>query len=81
MKIAKLKSKSLKELKVEWEQRIAKLHAYELDLKSGKEKDTSKVKGLRHDVARILTLLTQKQGIAEVKLDSVPVEEKVDKDK
>jgi len=40
-----------------------------LDLKSGKEKDGSKVKFLRRDIARILTSI-QKKGIepeAEVK--------------
>lgn len=81
MKIAKLKSKSIKELKVEIEQRTAKLHAYELDLKSGKEKDTSKVKGLRHDIARVLTLLTQKQSITESIPGSDIKEEEVEKSK
>jgi len=69
MRQSKLKTLNLRELKSEYKEKQEKYKQYYLDLKSGKEKDGSKVKFLRRDIARILTSI-QKKGIepeAEVK--------------
>ncbi len=66
MKIEKLKSKTTKELVAEYESKKNKLFAYQLDLKSGKEKDSSKVKIMKRDIARILTLININKTIKEV---------------
>ena len=68
MNLKKLKTYNLKELQKEYIDRANKLKEYELNLRSGKEKDTSKVKHLRRDVARVLTLLNTTEFLA--KLDS-----------
>jgi len=60
MKIEKLKAKTIEELVTTLNDKRLKLHTYELELKSGKEKDTGKVKVMRRDIARILTLINQK---------------------
>jgi large subunit ribosomal protein L29 len=70
MKIEKLKAKTTEELVTTLNDKRVKLHNYELELKSGKEKDTGKVKVMRRDIARILTLLNQKS------LEQLPTEEK-----
>ena len=60
MKLNKLKTFNIAELSKEYKEKALKLKQYELDLKSGKEKDSAKVKFLRRDVSRILTLINQK---------------------
>lgn len=57
---------SVAELKKEYAEKQGKLIAYKLDLKSAKEKDTSKVKVLKRDVARILTVLKLKSLAGEI---------------
>ena len=66
MKLNKLKTYNLTELNKEYKEKALKLKQYELDCKSGKEKDSSKIKLYRRDVARILTLLNQKSQLEEV---------------
>lgn|GEM_PF-1902170 len=62
MKIEKLKAKTIEELVTTLTDKRQKLHTYELELKSGKEKDTGKVKVMRRDIARILTLINKKSS-------------------
>ncbi len=66
MKIEKLKAKTNKELIAEYESKKQKVFAYQLDLKSGKEKDSSKLKTMKRDIARILTLININNTINEV---------------
>lgn len=81
MKLNKLKTYNLVELKKEYKEKVEKLNLYSLDLKSGKEKDSAKVRTLRKDVARILTLISQRNDfeeaeeviVKEVKADKVEV--------
>lgn len=74
MKLNKIKTYNLTELNKEYKEKILKLKQYELDCKSGKEKDSSKIKLYRRDVARILTLINQKNlaGTEEVKVELKP---------
>jgi len=65
MKLNKLKTYNLVELKKEYKEKVEKLNLYSLDLKSGKEKDSAKVRTLRKDVARILTLINQRNDFEE----------------
>lgn len=65
MRIEKLKTKSIEELIKEADEKKIKLYAYKLDLKSGKEKDTGKVKFLKKDIARILTIISTKRLAGE----------------
>ena len=65
MKLNKIRTYNLKELTKEYKEKALKLKQYELDLKSGKEKDSAKVKTLRRDVARILTVMVQKNELEE----------------
>jgi len=60
MKISKIKALKTEELKKEYSEKQAKYKQYQLDLKSAKEKDFAKAKFLRRDIARILTLLNQR---------------------
>lgn len=76
MKIEKLKAKTIEELVTTLKEKRLKLHAYELELKSGKEKDTGKVKVMRRDIARMLTLINQKSS--EQPLDEVKEEVKAE---
>jgi len=66
MKLNKLRTLNVTELVKEYKEKTLKLTQYELDLKSGKEKDSAKVKTYRRDVAKILTLLNQKVQLEEV---------------
>ncbi len=75
MRIDKYKSKSLAELNTDLQEKKVKLHAYQLDIKSGKEKDTAKVKYMRKDIARISTISNIKQITGEV---LKAVEEKIE---
>lgn len=66
MRIDKIKAMSVAELQKEYLEKKAKLISYQLDLKSGKEKDTAKVKSMKKDVARILTVIQLKSMASEV---------------
>jgi len=70
MKLNKIKTYNLTELNKEYKEKILKLKQYELDCKSGKEKDSSKIKLYRRDVARILTLINQKNLLVEDEVKS-----------
>jgi ribosomal protein L29 len=76
MRIEKYKSKTVEALINDFQEKQIKLHAYQLDLKSGKEKDTSKVKGFKHDIARILTLINVKNLSGEI-IEAVKVVKEV----
>ena len=80
MRTEKLRTKTITELQKDYSEKKSKLYQYQLDLKSGKEKDTAKVKFLRKDIARILTMITTKRlaGEAPPQVQSeVPKEEQV----
>lgn len=87
MKLNKLKTYNLVELKKEYKEKVEKLNLYALDLKSGKEKDSAKLRTLRRDVARILTLINLRNDfeqaeqviIEEVKVENKKEEVKEDK--
>ena len=66
MRIEKIKAMTIAELQKENAERQTKLHLYQLDIKSGKEKDTSKVKSMRHDIARIQTMINLKTVTTEI---------------
>lgn len=78
MKLNKLKTYNLVELKKEYKEKVEKLNLYSLDLKSGKEKDSAKVRTLRKDVARILTLINQRKDFEEAE-EVIVKEVKVEK--
>jgi len=65
MRAEKLKIKTITDLQKDYTEKKSKLYTYQLDLKSGKEKDTAKVKFLRKDIARILTIITTKRLAGE----------------
>jgi len=65
MRTEKLRTKTISELQKEYTEKKAKLYQYQLDLKSAKEKDTAKVKFLRKDIARILTIISTKRLAGE----------------
>jgi ribosomal protein L29 len=93
MKLKKLKTYNSVELLKEYKEKQSKFKEYKLDLKSGKEKDSGKVKILRRDIARILTLMKikdlenlsidlQKTDKKEVKVEKIETTEpKVEKNK
>lgn len=66
MRMDKIKAMSIAELKKEYLEKKAKLNSYQLDIKSGKEKDTAKVKSMKKDIARILTVIQLKTMASEV---------------
>ena len=61
MTLNKLKTYNSTELSKEYKETQEKFKKYKIDLKSGKEKDSAKIKTLRKNVAQILTLLKQKE--------------------
>ena len=72
MTLNKLKTYNSTELSKEYKETQEKFKKYKIDLKSGKEKDSAKIKTLRKNVAQILTLLKQKEF--ELKEELVEVE-------
>ena len=66
MRTDKIKAMTVAALKKEYLEKKTKLNSYQLDLKSGKEKDTAKVKSMRRNIARILTVIQLKSMASEV---------------
>ena len=63
MKIDQLKKKSEKDLEKTLRKKREKLRALRFDLASGKVKNVKEVRGVKKDIARILTLLRKTQDV------------------
>lgn len=62
MKIEELRKKSEKELKKMLLEKRERLRSLSFDLAQGRLKDTSQIKKTEKDIARILTILCQKEN-------------------
>jgi large subunit ribosomal protein L29 len=60
MKISEVKQKSKKELQSLLSTRREKLRSLKFDLSSGKVKNVKEIRGIKKDIARILTVMNLK---------------------
>jgi ribosomal protein L29 len=61
--LTSLRSKSLEELKKSLAEKMAEVSLFFSSLKAGKEKNSSKGKNLRREIAQILTIIKEKEII------------------
>ena len=65
MKNAELRQKNIQELRSEHAKMVADLTAFSLLFAKGKEKSNHKLRKMRKDIARILTIINEKLFLTE----------------
>ena len=64
-----IKDKEMKDLKKVVEEKRTKLRKFLIDLKTGSEKNVKKGAILRDEIAKILTLIREKEILEEIKVE------------